>query len=93
MIISLSRISQCIEQMLNFDKMDPEGAKYGHMFIDLFKDFKAPVHASSAISDNRIRGEMFIPMDYDRVIDFISNLVNEEAKAYEDIEVPAPPVK
>jgi hypothetical protein len=88
MVLDITRIATAVDAMMNYDKMDPDAQKMVKGIVDMLKGLTTPLHGSSAIGKDHIGASFFMPMDYDRLIDFIGGIIE---KAKEGEAAPAKP--
>jgi len=94
MVLDISRIAACVDSMMRYDKMDPEASKTVKGVVDMLKGLTTPLHGSSAIGKDHIGASFFMPMDYDRLIDFIGGLMEKAKEGQPNPDTkPVPTVK
>lgn len=93
MVLDISRIAACVDSMMRYDKMDPDAQKMVKGIVDMLKGLTTPLHGSSAIGKDHIGASFFMPLDYDRLIDFIGGIIEKAKEGGESAPAKPEPAK
>jgi hypothetical protein len=78
---NLARVAKGVGNTLVLDKMDREGRDMARSILSMFETLHEPLYIKSQITpEGKIRGGTFIPMDYDKMIDFAGRMMKREKK-------------
>ncbi|AIE84931.1 DUF3352 domain-containing protein [Fimbriimonas ginsengisoli] len=79
MMFSLSRIAEGVKNTVNTSKMDKDGRGIFESVLDAFANLDQPLTIKGKMqSDGRASGGMFIPLDYDKLLDFAGKMKNKK---------------
>jgi len=77
--LSVSRIAQGIKNTIHSSKMSPEGAKMFETVMEALESLKEPLTIKGKTSEDGLSsGGVFIPMDYDKLIDIIGGQMKKK---------------
>lgn len=71
-LLSFSRVADGIEAATHSKSSDP-GSESLTKFLDLLKSLKEPMAMSCSYRDTNAKGSLFIPMDFDKLLDLIGS--------------------
>jgi hypothetical protein len=71
MVFNLAKIARGVAATLNFDKMDKDAASTMQGILGMFDALDTPLYGKGRISSTTMSGTLFIPLDYDKLADFI----------------------
>ena len=76
--VSFSRIATGLQNTLDESKMDDDARKVFDMALTAFRGLKQPLAIRGKVSpDGNTSGSLFVPVDYDGLIDFIGSLAHK----------------
>lgn len=80
-VFSLSRIAEGVRKTVKTDKMDGDSRKIFDSVVAAFEKLEDPLTLRARIQpDGRISGGVFIPLDYDKVLDFAGDMTKMSKK-------------
>lgn len=71
MILNVAKIAKGVAATLNFDKMDKDAAGAVQGILSMFDTLNVPLYGKGSFSSTSASGTLFIPLDYDKLADFI----------------------
>jgi hypothetical protein len=78
---SLSRIAEGVKNTLNTSKMDGNNRKAFDSIIGMFQSLNDPFYVKGkSTPDGHTSGGVFIPLDYDKLIDLLGERMNNKQK-------------
>lgn len=77
---SIARIAEGVENTVRTEKMDQEGAKTFKDVIDALKTLTEPFSVQSKMSGGEMNTHLFIPMDYDKLLDLLGRAIEQHSK-------------
>ncbi len=80
MAFSLARIGQGVLNTMNVEKMDEAGRKQAQDITSMLSSMVEPLSMRSLIKEDGYATSMFIPMEYDKMIDLVGTMFKETAK-------------
>lgn len=78
--LSFSRIAEGIRDTMKFENMAESDAKSAREAIDAFIGLKQPMTMKALMSGTGASASMFIPLDYEKVIDFAGKFMDQTKK-------------
>ena len=92
MVFNLAKIAKGVEATLNIDQMDKEPADTIRGILKMFAALDTPLTAKWKLSPNTMGVSVFIPLDYDALIDFIGAQVKQSHASSGQVSTPVPTV-
>lgn len=78
MMFSLSRIAEGVRNTVRTTKMDADGRKVFESVVSAFEKLNDPLTIRGQVQpDGRMSGGAFIPLDYDKLLDFAGDMKNK----------------
>jgi len=77
-VLSLSRIAEGVRNTVRTEKMDADGRKIFNTILGAFEKLNDPLTMHGKMQpDGRSSGGAFIPLDYDKLLDFAGDMKNK----------------
>jgi hypothetical protein len=78
-IFNLGRIAAGVKNTVSTEKMDRDGAEMFNTILSAFSSLGEPFYLKAKVGqDGQVAGGAFIPLDYDKVFDFIGKQMKEK---------------